>query len=108
FSGFKLTKEFFSMDFTRKTRIGRPNRATASAKAAAVLIAAGVDPADLDPVQILRTIAADASAPASARVAACKALLRAAPQPDDPDGAGEVSADKLSGKAIKMLQRGAN
>jgi hypothetical protein len=48
---------------------GRPSRAEASRKALA-----GVDLRKLDPLDVLREIAADRSAPASARVAAAKEL----------------------------------
>ena len=54
---------------------GRPSRAEASAKALAALQAAGIDVTDIDPRLILQAIAADPSAPASARVSAAKALL---------------------------------
>jgi hypothetical protein len=39
------------------------------------LVAAGIDPDEVDPRVILRSIAADVSAPATARVAACRSLL---------------------------------
>jgi hypothetical protein len=54
-------------------RRGRPTRAEQSAKALA-----GVDLSKLDPLDVLREIAADTSAPASARVAAAKELRAAA------------------------------
>jgi hypothetical protein len=63
-------------------RRGRPTRAEVSAKALADL-----DPAQVDPLAILRTIASDASAPAAARVAACKALL---------DRLGEKGGDNVT------------
>src|SRR5262245_41163979 len=47
-----------------KPRGGRPSRAEASAKALAALEAAGIDPMTVDPRLILRSIAADPSAPA--------------------------------------------
>ena len=47
---------------------GRPSRAEASAKALL-----GVDLTTVDPVAILRAIAADRSMPGSTRVAACRA-----------------------------------
>ena len=59
----------------RRKRPGRPNRAAASAKAAAILKAAGIDVEKCDPRQVLAAVALEASAPASARVAAAKALL---------------------------------
>jgi hypothetical protein len=49
---------------------GRPSRAEASRKALA-----GIDPSTADPLDVLRAVAADCSAPASARVSAAKALL---------------------------------
>jgi hypothetical protein len=54
-------------------RRGRPTRAEQSAKALA-----NVDLSKLDPLDVLRAIAADTSAPASARVAAAKELRAAA------------------------------
>jgi len=53
-----------------KRKGGRPSRAEASAKALL-----GVDLTRVDPVEILRAIAADRSMPGSTRVAACKTLL---------------------------------
>jgi hypothetical protein len=54
---------------------GRPTRVEASPKALAALAAAGIDPASVDPRVVLAAIAADPSAPASARVSAAGALL---------------------------------
>jgi hypothetical protein len=51
---------------------GRPTRAEATAKA---LKTPGIDPESIEPRHILSAIAADTSAPAAARVAACKMLL---------------------------------
>ena len=48
---------------------GRPTRAEATAKALAAIV---VDPTTIDPRGILAAIAADRSAPAGARVAACR------------------------------------
>jgi hypothetical protein len=59
----------------KKPHRGRPNRAEASAKALAVLAANGIDPTSIDPRAVLAAVAADPSAPASARVAAARALL---------------------------------
>jgi hypothetical protein len=53
-----------------KRKGGRPSRAEASAKALL-----GVNLAAVDPVAILRTIAADTSMPGSTRVSACRTLL---------------------------------
>lgn len=82
---------------TRKNpRGGRPTRAEATAKA---LTALGVDPASVDPRRILAAIAADVSAPASARVAACRALLGDAPKP-----AAEIDElDPITRKAVSLL-----
>jgi hypothetical protein len=56
-------------------RRGRPTRAEASKKALEALQAAGIDVTDIDPRVILRAIACDPSAPASARVSACRKLI---------------------------------
>jgi len=52
---------------------GRPPRAEASAEALG-----DIDVSACDPLDVLRRVALDESAPASARVAACKELRRAA------------------------------
>jgi hypothetical protein len=57
---------------TDTPRRGRPTRAEAPAKALA-----GVDLSSVDPLDVLRAIAADESAPASARVSACRELRAA-------------------------------
>jgi hypothetical protein len=80
-------------------RGGKPTRAQASAKALAALAAEGIDPAKVDPRAVLQSIAADPSAPASARVSAARALLRMA------DEAPEADADELTLKAIRMGQQ---
>jgi hypothetical protein len=81
-------------DFGSKPgRIGRPTRAVRSASALA-----SVDLSSVDAVAILRRIAADESAPASARVAACRALIAAG------DGAGDSPAgDATSALAVRLL-----
>jgi hypothetical protein len=81
-----------------KRKGGRPSRAEASAKALA-----GIDLATCDPLAILRQIAADASAPASARVMACKALLDV--QDQDPAKDGDT---RINERAIAMMMRRAN
>jgi hypothetical protein len=58
------------IDEAEKSHRGRPTRAEASAQALA-----GIDVAETDPMAVLRQVAADPSAPAASRVAACKALL---------------------------------
>jgi hypothetical protein len=86
---------------TTKNRGGRPTREEASRKALERL---AVDPATIDPRAILAAIAADASAPASARVSACRALL--APPAD---GADARAGDDLSRRALALLaQRAIN
>jgi hypothetical protein len=74
---------------------GRPSRAEASAKALL-----GVDLTAVDPVAILRAIAADRSAPASARVSAAKALLGLRDQ--DPAEAA-IAGDAISVRAQQLL-----
>jgi hypothetical protein len=61
----------------------------------------GVDPALINPRRILASIAGDADAPASARVAACKALLAAGDQ--DPAEASAIVGDAISVRAQEIL-----
>jgi hypothetical protein len=87
---------------------GRPTRAEASAKALKALIAAGVDPMSVDPERILASIAIDAAAPASARVSACRELLRGgvAKAKDAAEGVEATpQADALSARALALLSR---
>ena len=79
-----------------KRKGGRPSRAEASAKALL-----GVDLAVLDPVAILREIAADRSIPGATRVAACRALI-AARAPAGPDNS-PVSGDAVTERAQQLL-----
>jgi hypothetical protein len=86
----------------KKRRIGRPKRRAASKAALA-----GVDLSTLDPVTVLRSIAADSSAPAAARVTAARALLthgrrgqRQQPPPEDNAG------DAVSRHALRILRGG--
>jgi hypothetical protein len=81
-----------------KKRTGRPTRADASARALAALGAAGIDAASLDPRLILQSIAADPSAPATARVSACRILLGLAGA-DAPEDDG---VDALTRRALEM------
>lgn len=83
----------------KKAKRGRPSRAEASKKALEALAAAGVDPATVDPRRILESIAADTSAPASARVQACRALL-ADRDPEDPKGRAD---SKLNARALAIM-----
>src|SRR5262249_13121948 len=79
-----------------KRKGGRPSRAEASAKALR-----GLDLTAIDPVSILRAIAADLSAPASARVAACRALLEQDQEPGD-HGGGDT---RINARAAAMMRR---
>jgi hypothetical protein len=77
-------------------RRGRPTRAQVSAK-----VLAGIDPSKVDPWLILATIASDASAPAAARVAACRALIdNERSEGDDAGGDSRINA-----RAIAMMRR---
>jgi hypothetical protein len=83
----------------KKRRRGRPSRAEASAKALAA-----IDLTKVDPRSILLQVAADPSAPASARVAAARALL------GQPDGDGKKppardDSDPVTALALQLLRR---
>ena len=78
---------------------GRPSRAAATAKVLATLQAAGIDAADIDPKLILRSIAADTSAPASARVTACRLLMATSAEP------GVPSADAAASEEAREWRR---
>jgi len=80
-----------------KRKGGRPSRAEASAKALR-----GLDLTAIDPVAILREIAADLSAPATARVAACKALLDVQDQDPAEDPGGDT---RINMRAAAMMRR---
>jgi hypothetical protein len=82
----------------RKRKVGRPARRVASKAALA-----GVDLSTVDPVAVLRAIAADESAPASARVAAARALLADGQREDQPAIDG---GDAVSRRALRILQGG--
>jgi len=60
----------------------------------------GLDPSSIDPRKILAAIAADLSAPAGARVAACKGLLAAGPEQPETSVAG---SDAISVRAQQLL-----
>jgi hypothetical protein len=81
-----------------KRKRGRPKRASASVRALAALVAAGIDPAEVDPRVILRSIAADVSAPATARVAACRSLLMLPAE----GSANDDANDELNRRALAM------
>jgi hypothetical protein len=80
-----------------KRKGGRPSRAEASAKALR-----GLDLTAIDPVAILREIAADLSAPATARVAACRALLDVQDQDPAEDSDGDT---RINMRAAAMMRR---
>jgi hypothetical protein len=74
---------------------GRPSRAEASAKALL-----GIDLTGVDPVAILRAIAADQSQPGSTRVAACRALLGVKDQDPAEDS---VAGSDVAARAIRLM-----
>jgi len=86
------------MTDTVKRRPGRPSRAEATRKA---LEALGVDPQTIDPKAILAAIAADASAPASARVAAARTLLQT-----QTAELGRQEDDPINARAIEIMMTG--
>jgi hypothetical protein len=74
-----------------RRRRGRPTREEELQRA---LVELGVDPALVDPLRVLASVAGDAAAPASARVAAARALLAAR----DSAGKRRPSSGKAEGK----------
>lgn len=82
----------------KRLRRGRPTRADTAKRVEALLRDAGIDPTEIDPRRILASIAADVSAPASARVQACRALLTKAPSDPEDD-------DLLTARAIKLMEQ---
>lgn len=84
----------------KKAPRGRPTRSEASSKALK-----GVAVTDVDPRHVLQQVAADLSAPASARVAAARALMT------DAGAAGSqrnpaAPTDAIALRALKILQGG--
>jgi hypothetical protein len=77
---------------------GRPTREEAMRRALAAIL---VDPASIDPRQILAGIAMDVSAPAGARVAAAKALLLEQ-HDQDPAEVSSVGSD-IAKRAIQLM-----
>lgn len=93
-----------------KPRSGRPTKAAAARRR---IIETGVDPALVDPRRILAGIAVDPAAPATARVAAAKALLLGTvglmPQPEaEPDDVAIPLPpdDVLTQRALALLAGG--
>jgi hypothetical protein len=83
-----------------KRKGGRPSRAEASAKALR-----GVDLTTVDPVAILRAIAADQSQPGSTRVMACRALLGVQNQDPAANPGGDT---RINARAAALMMRHAN
>jgi hypothetical protein len=81
---------------TPRRKRGRPSRQEEVRQALATV---GCDPALIDPKRILASIAADADAPAGARVAACRTLLNLAPAAEDYAAAG----GDVATRAIRLL-----
>jgi hypothetical protein len=66
----------------------------------------GIDPATVDPRVILASIAADTSAPATARVAACRALLADVDESEPLRSAKPAAqADALTERALEIMSR---
>lgn len=93
-------KPALNPDMPRRKR-GCPSRKEEVERALAEL---GVDPALVDPRRVLASIAGDTSAPAGARVAACRALLGMQDQPIENAG-GDA---RINERAIAMMMRRAN
>jgi hypothetical protein len=81
---------------TPRRKRGRPSRQEEVRQALATV---GCDPALIDPKRILASIAADADAPAGARVAACRTLLNLDPAAEDSAAAG----GDVATRAIRLL-----
>jgi hypothetical protein len=81
---------------TPRRKRGRPSRQEEVRQALATV---GCDPALIDPKRILASIAADADAPAGARVAACRTLLNLDPVAEDSASAG----GDVATRAIRLL-----
>jgi hypothetical protein len=63
--------------------------------------AAGVDPAAVDPRRVLAGIAIDPNLPASARVAAARALMR----PEEPETVEQARQSDLDRRTLEIMQR---
>ena len=85
-----------------RRRPGRPSRDDEVRRALGEI---GCDPASINPLRILASIAVDLEAPASARVAACKVLIGA---PDRDDGDEIDEAARLNARAAVIMLRRAN
>jgi len=78
-------------------RRGRPTRAQLSAR-----VLAGLDPSKVDPWLILATIASDPSAPAAARVSACRTLIDNRERSGGDDAGGDT---RINARAVAMMRR---
>jgi len=76
-----------------RRRRGRPSRSDELKRTLAEL---GCDPAAIDPLRVLASIAADVSMPATARVNAAKALLVQRAQPAE-------ASNAVADRAIKLM-----
>ncbi len=87
---------------------GRPGRAQLLAEA---IDALGIDPDAIDPRRVLAAIAADKSQPATARVAAARALLVASNATGAGHGGGDArrapdhASDALSARALEIMKQ---
>ncbi|WP_439398300.1 hypothetical protein ACRQ5Q_13645 [Bradyrhizobium sp. PMVTL-01] len=84
-----------------KRKGGRPTRSVASKRALAE-----IDLSKVDPVSVLRQIAADASAPASARVQAARALIADDRRSSEAPPEADTSLDAVSRGALRILNGG--
>lgn len=80
---------------------GRPTRSAASTRALAQ-----VDLSRIDPVSVLRQIAADTSAPASARVQAARALIADERRGNEAPPEADPALDAVSRGALRILNGG--
>jgi hypothetical protein len=64
----------------------------------------GVDLAAVDPLEVLRSIAADISAPANARLQAARTLLARGGKKEEEGDAAEL--DRVSQRALVLLKGG--
>ena len=92
-----------------KPRGGRPTKAQVARRR---ILETGVDPALVDPRRVLAGIAVDPAAPATARVAAARALLSATaglPPPSEAEFEGSTAMppeDVLTQRALALLAGG--
>jgi hypothetical protein len=80
-----------------RRRRGRPTREEEVRQALAEI---GIDPALVDPRRVLASIAGDADAPPTARVAACKALLG---QRDQEPAEDSAAGSDVAARAIRLM-----